>query len=184
MRKLIYLACASVASVALLGAALVDTSRGADAGMLSVEHGRGTVILDVRGTSVLGRLGNGTITVVDRTPNDPYIANVTGRRVTQKRLGPSRFLFRGQGLRFRMVGGDYRIAVRGSGITLSAVGKGSVWLDGEPRFEGDDTGIYSVEGVDCSVEAELCTAVPDEPLRLRLGPQSEKDPVKPGVGSR
>jgi hypothetical protein len=184
MRRLIFLACASVASVALLGATLVGTSRGADAGMLSVERGRGSIVLDVRGTSVLGRLGNGTITVLDRSPSDPYVANVTGRRVVQKRLGPSRVLFRGQGLRYRMVGGDYRIVVRGTGITLSAVGKGSVWLDGEPRFEGDDTGIYSVEGVDCSLEAELCTAIPDEPLRLRLGPSSEKDPVKPGVGSR
>jgi hypothetical protein len=174
MRKLIPLACASVASVALLGATFVGTGRGADVGMLSVEHGRGSIVLDVRGTSVLGRLGNGSITVLDRSPNDPYVANVTGKRVVQKRLGSSRVLFRGQGLRYRMVGGDYRIVVRGTGITLSAVGKGAIWLDGEPRFEG----------VDCSVEAGLCTAIPDEPLRLRLGPTSEKDPVKPGVGSR
>jgi hypothetical protein len=170
--------------VALLGATFVGTGRGADVGMLSVEHGRGSIVLDVRGTSVLGRLGNGSITVLDRSPNDPYVANVTGKRVVQKRLGSSRVLFRGQGLRYRMVGGDYRIVVRGTGITLSAVGKGAIWLDGEPRFEGDDTGLYSVEGVDCSVEAGLCTAIPDEPLRLRLGPTSEKDPVKPGVGSR
>lgn len=180
MRRLVSLACAGAVS-----AVLVTAAGGADdVGMLSVERGRGTVTLDIRGAAVLGRLTSGTITVVDRTPNDAYVANVTGRRiVAQRRLGPARLFVRGQGLRFRMVGGNYRILVKGTGIALSAVGKGAVWLDGEPRFDGDDVGIYSVDGADCSVEAASCTAIPDAPLRIRLDKSGEGEPEKPKPGA-
>jgi hypothetical protein len=43
-----------------------------------------------------------------------------------------------------------------------------------------------MDGIDCSLEQSLCTAIPDEPLRVRLGPPGEKDSEKPkpGVGSR
>jgi hypothetical protein len=63
-------------------------------------------------------------------------------------------------------------------MALSAVGRGTIWLDGEPRFDGDDVGIYSADGVDCSVEATSCTAIPDTPLRVRLGKPDEGEPQK------
>jgi hypothetical protein len=167
MRKLILLACVCA------GAAVVATAaQGADpeTGTLSLERGKGFVVLDVRG-NVLGRFTNGSITVTDRTPNDAYVATVTGRRmVVQRRLGPHRLFVRGQGLRFRMLGGSYRIVIRGQGISLSAVGRGSVSIDGEPRFAGDDLGLYSTESdVDCGLEPQSCLPVPDEPVRVRLG---------------
>ena len=76
MRKLILLAC-----VCAVAATPAWAARGADpeAGSLSIERGKGTVTLDVRG-NVLGRLTNGTITVTDKTPNDAYVATVTGRK--------------------------------------------------------------------------------------------------------
>jgi hypothetical protein len=176
MRKLVLLVCLSavLATPAL-------AARGADpnAGSLSIERGRGAVTLDVRG-NVLGRLTNGTITVTDKTPNDAYVATVTGRRViAQRRMSPTKVFVRGVGLRFRMLGGSYRIVIRGQGISLSAVGRGAVSIDGEPRFVGDDLGLYSVEDdVDCSLEPQSCTAVPDEPVRLKLetaaGPSGQK----------
>ncbi|HLB04051.1 MAG TPA: hypothetical protein VJK66_03455 [Gaiellaceae bacterium] len=181
MRRLVTLVCMGAVSTALVGVA-----RGAeDAGMLSIERGKGAVVLEIRGV-VLGRLGNGTITVIDRTPNDPYVANVTGRRViVQRRPTPARLFIRGQGLRFRMLGGGYRILIRGSGITVSAVGRGAVSLDGEPRFPGDDVGVYSLEGVDCSLEPESCDPIPDEPVRVKIGkttgpPETER----PGAATR
>jgi hypothetical protein len=78
-----------------------------------------------------------------------------------------------------MVGGNYRIVVRGVGMSLSAVGRGTVWLDGEPRFEGDDVGTYSTDGSDCSVEATSCTGIPDAQIRIRLGNSGEGEPDKP-----
>jgi hypothetical protein len=167
MRSLATLVFAVLVLGTLAGASLAAAEP--EVGYLSIERGRGTVVLEVRG-SVLGRLTNGTITVVDRTPNDAYVGSVTGRRiVSQRRLGPYKLSVRGQGLRFRMVGGSYRIAIRGGGIALSAVGRGTVMLDGEPRFLLDDMGVYSLEeGIDCSVEPASCTPLPDEQLRVKL----------------
>jgi hypothetical protein len=177
MRRLITLACLAAVSTVLVAGA-----RGADPelGSLSVERGRGLITLEVRG-SVLGRLALGSITVTDRTPNDPYLASVTGKRVViQRRLTPTKVFIRGQGLRFRMLGGSYKIVIRGSGISLSAVGRGHVWLDGEPRFLGDDMGVYSIDGIDCGAEPESCDLVPDEPVRERLDKNVEEVPSRAG----
>jgi len=163
MRKLILLLCALTALVAVAAAWAQPT------GTLSVERARGVVMIDLKG-SVLGRITTGTLRVTDHTPNDRYAAVVSGRKVTEERLGPRTVLYRGQGLRFRMLGGGYRMVARGSGITVSAVGRGAVMLDGEPRFTGDDAGVYSLDGSDCSVEPVSCTPFPIEPERHTLEP--------------
>jgi hypothetical protein len=175
MRKLAVLLC-SLAAVAAVG----SSARAGEptAGTLSVERGKGVVMIDLRG-SVLGRLSSGTLRVTDQTPNDKYSALVVGRKVTQERLGPKTTLYRGQGLRFRMLGGGYRMVARGSGIALSAVGRGTVMLDGDPRFPGDDVGVYSRDGVDCSAEPATCIALPTEPERFTLEPPpAEPSPRK------
>jgi hypothetical protein len=163
MRKLVV-----VCSILALVVAGTAASAGEPtAGTLSVEHGKGVVMIDLRG-SVLGKLTTGSLRVTDTTPSDRYAALVVGRKLTQERIGPRTVVYRGQGLRFRMLGGGYRIVARGSGITVSAVGRGFVVLDGEPRYVGDDTGVYSFEGVDCSAEPFSCAALPSEPTRFPL----------------
>lgn len=170
MRLPIALACSVVLAVALAcSAAAAEPANGT----LSVERARGLVVLDIRG-SVLGRLGSGTLRVVDLTPRDRYVGLVVGRRVTQERIGPRTVVYRGQGLRFRMLGGGYRIVARGNGISLSAVGRGAVLLDGEPRTLVDDLGVYSLDGVDCGLEPDLCLPVPDEPVRHAIGPRPDE----------
>jgi hypothetical protein len=177
MRKLILLGCSIVALAAIAGSAGAAEP---DVGVLSVEGGKGAVILELRG-SVLGRLSLGTLRVTDNTPRDRYAALVSGRKLTQERVGPRTIVYKGQGLRFRMVGGGYRIVVRGTGISLSAVGRGVVSLDGERRFAGEDAGVYSLEdGVDCGVEPLLCVALPDEPERFVL----DGEPTEEGAGSQ
>jgi len=165
MRKLVVLLCAFTALVA----ATVAWAAEPTAGTLSVERGRGAVMIDLKG-SVVGRVTSGTLRVMDHTPNDKYAAVVFGRKLTQERLGPRTVVYRGLGLRFRMLGGGYRMVARGSGITVSAVGRGSVMLDGEPRFEADDIGVYSLDGTDCSVDPLTCTPLPIEPERFLLEP--------------
>ena len=116
MRNLLAVLCALFALVvtsSLAGAAEPTV------GTLSVERGKGVVMVDLRG-SLLGRLGTGSLRVTDLTPNDRYGAMVTGRRVTPERIGPRTVLYKGQGLRFRMLGGGYRVVARGSGISVSA----------------------------------------------------------------
>lgn len=148
-------------------------------GVLSVVQGRGVVMIDVRG-NVLGRLTSGTLRVTDNTPGDRYAAYVVGRRLTQTRVGARSVLYRGQGLRFRMLGGGYRVVIRGAGIDVEAVGRGIVTLDGEPRVPGDDVGVYSLDGADCDVEPQRCVPLPTEPERFVLGPADERNP--PGSG--
>jgi hypothetical protein len=171
MRKLVLLAC----SLAVLAAVAVASAGAAvdQPGSLSVDDGRGTVVLELRG-SVLGRLGNGSIRVTDLTPRDPFGEIVMGKNLLpEERVGPRTVLYRGQGLRFRMLGGRYRIRVVGTGIAVSAVGRGVVVLDGERRAD-ETTGLYSLtEGVDCSIEPTLCTPLPDEPERFTLGSSVE-----------
>jgi hypothetical protein len=173
MRTLSLLACSLVAAVSLAATAGAAEP---DAGSLSVEGGKGVVTLDLRGV-VLGRVARGSLRVTDLTPRDRFSATVAGRALTQERLGPRTVLYRGQGLRFRS-GGGFRIVVRGAGISLSAVGRGTVSLDGEARAPGDETGVYSLDGVDCSLEPELCTVLPDEPERHTIGPPPS-DPASP-----
>ena len=166
-----------LASIVTAGAIVCSAGAASpNAGELSVERGKGMVILEIRG-SVLGRLGAGTLRVTDTTPRDPFSELVTGRRVVEARIGPRTVVYRGLGLRFRMVGGSYRIVARGSGISLSAVGRGFVTLDGERKLPTDDTGVYSLDGADCGLEPFLCLPLPDEPERYAIEP----DPVETGI---
>jgi hypothetical protein len=171
MRKLLGLLCALTA----LTASTIASAGEPSAGTLSVDDGKGLVMIDLRG-SVLGRIGSGTLRVTDLTPNDRYAPLVNGRKVTQERLGARTTIYRGQGLRFRLVGGGYRMVARGSGIAVSAVGRGWVVLDGDPKFFGDDAGVYSLGGTDCSVEPLTCTPLPTEPERFLLEPSPPELP--------
>jgi hypothetical protein len=174
MRKLILLACSMVA----VGAGA--TSAGADptTGVLSIDEGRGVVMLDVRGV-VLGRLGSGTLRVTDHTPRDRFGEIVRGN-VLEERLGPRTVLYRGQGLRFRILGGRYRIVIRGAGIAVSANARGVVSLDGERKSLDESTGFYSLTGVDCSIEPALCTPIPEDPQRFTLGSPADEGDARGG----
>lgn len=142
-------------------------------GTLSVEGAKGLVVLELRG-STLGRLATGTVRVTDMTPRDRFTPLVVGRKLTQERIGPRTVIYRGQGLRFRMLGGGYRLLVRGEGLSLSAVGRGSVVLHGDRKMPTDDAGVFSVAGVDCGEEPEACLPLPSSPERYVLQqPESE-----------
>ena len=164
MRTLALIACLVV------GATLTGAAGAVDPGSpeLSVERGKGTVTLELRG-SMLGLLGNGVLTVTDLTPRDRYVATVVGRKMKTLYVGPRTTRYKGQGLRFRMLGGGFRTVIRGSGIALSAVGKGWVTLDGDRLSALDDAGVYSLNGVDCSLEPTSCTPLPDVTERYVLG---------------
>ena len=166
------------ASIVTAGAIVCSAGAASpNAGELSVERGKGAVILEIRG-SVLGRLGAGSLRVTDTSPRDPFEELVTGRKVVEERIGPRTVLYRGFGLRFRMVGGSYRIGARGSGISLSAVGRGFVTLDGDRKAPTDDMGVYSLTGADCGLEPLLCLPLPDEPERYAIEPAPEESKAR------
>jgi hypothetical protein len=166
MRSLIFLACTLAVAAALAATA---GAAGTVNGTLSVAEGRGVVGFDLRG-SAIGRLGKGTLRVTDLTPRDRFgeIVFAPGRELQEEELGPRTVLYRGQGIRFRMLGGAYRVFVRGGGIDLAAVGRGVVFVDGDRKAD-EATGLYSVTGVDCGIEPLLCTALPDERATFTIG---------------
>ena len=177
MRKLVVFVC----SLAVLAIAASFAWAGEpSSGTLSVDRGKGVVMIDLRG-SVLGRLASGSLRITDQTPNDRFGPLVAGKKLTWERIAPRTVIYRGLGLRFRLVGGGYRMVARGSGITVSAVGRGNVMLDGEPRWPGDEIGLYSRDGADCSAEPESCTPLPVDPERFALEPLPAEPPT--GAGS-
>ena len=108
----------------------------ASPGTLSIESGRGTVVLTGKGI-VIGRLDKGDVKIVDLSPLDQWSPRVNGVP-----RGKTVWL-RGKNVNFYVPGGRYKITVRGEGFSISARGQGSVTLTGNPDPTGA-TGTYAI----------------------------------------
>jgi hypothetical protein len=161
MRKHILLLLACLLALPALGSAALMRSTGD--GTLSVEDGQGRIVIDARG-GVIGRFDRGSVTILDRTPEDAFEAKVWGA-TREVELGLDRERHFGPGVRFRLIGGSFRIVINGAGIDLSAVGTGIVSLEGSGRFPG----VYSLDGEDCGAPRSKCKDLPDPAQRFRLG---------------
>ena len=126
-----------------LPAASAARPSGASDGTLSVQDARGTITISGRG-GVIGSFARGSVTI-----NDPVDGDGTGPVVTgddwSKDRNDTTTTWGGTKVRFRIIGGSFRIVVKGRGVNLSLVGKGNVTLAGAGT--GDD-GSYSVNGGD------------------------------------
>jgi hypothetical protein len=144
MRRLV---CFTVLAIALAGTAagfaLASTT---DDGTLSVKAGVGKVNLNFNGSAV-GRVAHGSITLVDPLVGDGWGIVTWGcdsgsyRESTGDGDGEVS-VCKGNGLRFRAIGGRYQIKLKGSGIYLSAVGQGTAFLNGagdDPSVDSDGT---------------------------------------------
>ena len=106
------------------------------AGSLSIEDGRGTVVLKGKGI-VIGRLEKGDVQIIDLTPLDQWSPRVNG--VPRGRT----VWTRGKDINFYVPGGRYRITVHGEGVSISARGQGMASLDGSADPAGS-TGTFAV----------------------------------------
>jgi hypothetical protein len=151
--------------VLILAAALPASSFGARApadGSLTVRDGRGKVVVNVKG-SLIGRLGNGSLTIEELDADEGAEPVVRGYRTFKwGRNGKAR-TYTGKNLRFRLIGGRYRVQFNGRALHFSLVGKGRVQLDGNGSIDAGIfyDGFYSLNG---SEEESL----PDEPTWLIL----------------
>jgi hypothetical protein len=142
-----------------LGAGLVTTASAADDdGTLSVQAAAGLVQVRATG-AVIGRLTNfGSVRITDADATDGGALQLfcpDGKQnISAQTLDPDdkTVVCTGENIRFRLVGGAFRLAINGSGINLSLVGKGHVVLAGTvtPVGTGDGytTGTYSVNDGD------------------------------------
>ena len=139
----------------LAGVAAVDAGEGT----LSVEDGQGKVTLQARG-GVIGRLDRGYVVIYDLTPEDAYDPYVAGDDQPIRVRRRDGIRYGGLGLRFRLVGGRYRIVIDGRGIDLSVVAKGTGSI--VAAADGSlDPGVYSLDGADCRDDRESCKPLPE-----------------------
>jgi hypothetical protein len=113
-------------------------------GTLSVRDARGSITIQgpARG-AVIGSVRNGSVTITDPIDGDGTGPIVTGDDFPPIERSETSTTWRGNKVRFRIIGGTFRIVVRGRGINLSFVGKGNVILKG---IGTEDDGSYSVNG--------------------------------------
>ncbi len=143
-----------------LPAASAARPRGVNDGTLSLRDARGTITISGRG-GVIGSFARGSVTI-----NDPIDGDGTGPIVTGDNWSKDRdattTTWGGTRVRFRIIGGTFKIRVQGRGINLSFVGKGNVTLKGAGT---DADGTYAVNGGEYS-------PVPDFPFAFPLSATS------------
>jgi hypothetical protein len=141
MRRLLTFALLAALALPAVSAARIQS---ANDGTLSVRDARGTITISGRG-GVIGSFAQGRVTITDPVDGDGTGPIVTGDDFPPVERSDTTTTWRGTKVRFRIIGGAFRIVVKGRGINLSLVGKGKVTLDGAGT--GDD-GNYSVNGGD------------------------------------
>jgi hypothetical protein len=169
MRKTLFL-LALLALVLPVAAISADLASSAGDGTLSVEDGRGTVTVQARG-GVIGRIERGTITIFDLTPEDANDPVVFGDDQPVALVGETGIRYRGTAIRYRLIGGGFRIVINGRGIDLSVVGKGT----GTIRGESVSPGLYSLDGSDCRKDPDSCKPLPEVAKSFKLGGPEAKE---------
>jgi hypothetical protein len=139
MRRLLTFALLVALAVPATSAA---RTRGPNDGTLSVRDARAVITIQARG-GVIGSFARGSVTITDPVDGDGTGPIVTGDDWSREGRSETTTTWGGTRVRFRIIGGAFRIVVRGRGINLSLVGKGNVTLKGADT--GDD-GTYSVNG--------------------------------------
>jgi hypothetical protein len=140
MRRLLTFA---VLAALVLPAASSARERGSNDGTLSVRDGRGTIFISARG-GVIGSFAQGSVRIVDPIEGDGTGPIVSGDEF-RKEIDDKTDVFRGTKVRFRIIGGQFKIRVTGRGINLSLVGKGTVTMNGA---DTENDGSYAVNGGD------------------------------------
>ncbi|HEY8631251.1 MAG TPA: hypothetical protein VIL73_12035 [Gaiellaceae bacterium] len=137
MRRLLIL-CALV-GLALPAGIHAATTAGVD-GTLSVKNATGLVLVNANGV-IIGHADKARITITDADSTDGRVIVLGWDKKVA--LTPTKTVYSGEDIRFKLLGGDNILFIRGSGISLSAVGEGKVTLDGgnvanDGKFSIDD----------------------------------------------
>lgn len=118
-----------IAALVLLGgvpAAANAVGGGAGDGTLAVTGASGTVGIASRG-ALIAQIDRGKVILDDRDTKDGKAPVVWGYE-NKRDISDTKALYSGTDIRFRIIGGFFRVKVIGTGIDLSLVGRGSVTL--------------------------------------------------------
>jgi hypothetical protein len=118
----------------LLCAVVFASTAAAAAAATSIEllGGNGRAVLNLRG-AVLGGLQSGRLTVTRHPGRDRVEVIVFGADWTQV-VSERTTIYGGEGIRFRVFHGSWRVRIQGSGIAATAVGRGTVGLAGRGQY--------------------------------------------------
>ena len=144
-------------AAALVPAAALAAPGSPSDGTVSVKNADGKVAIVARG-SFIGYCDSCSIWVNDPDPTDGSAPTITNSDTSQI-LSDTRTIYRGTAMRFRMVGGFWRVIVQGKGIDLSGIGHGQIVLSGTG---GSTDGTYQFDG-------DIYRSMPDFELRFILG---------------
>lgn len=125
MRRLLVLSLVVAAALATgLGAEAAELARTPGSESLSLRNGTGRAVIWQRG-SILGRIRNGRLVVVDLSTAHPTTVIVRGHE-SREVLDESTTVYIGRDMSFRIFGSAWRVRVRGRGINVSGIVRG--WL--------------------------------------------------------
>jgi hypothetical protein len=128
--------------VAMLAVPAVVTAASRVDGTLSVKRGRALINIKLQRGTVIGRMAKGTIRIRDLGPYDNSIPQIHHCRLRYP--NSTTIACTGKKIVFRAVDGRFVARLNGSGIFLSAVGRGNVTITGaaNPTFPN---GVMSVD---------------------------------------
>lgn len=129
--------------VALLAVPAVVTAAARTDGSLSVKRGRATITVKLRRGTVIGSMASGTIRIRDLGPYDASIPQI--RHCRLRYPDSTTIACTGKKITFRALDGRFTTHLKGSGIFLSAVGRGSATLMGAASTRFPNNGQMSLD---------------------------------------
>jgi hypothetical protein len=117
----------------------VAMTRNAGDGTLSLKDGKGTFTVNAKG-GIIGSFARGRVIITDPIEGDGTGPIVSGDDWHRDKSDTTD-VYGGTKVRFRLIGGTFKITVIGRGVNLSVVGRGQVKMNSEGTL---DDGSYSV----------------------------------------
>ncbi|HEY6150286.1 MAG TPA: hypothetical protein VIW19_07185 [Gaiellaceae bacterium] len=132
-----------VGLVAMLAVPAVVTAAAQTDGTLSIKRGRATIDIKLKRGTVIGSMARGTIRIRDLGPYDASIPQI--RHCRLRYPNSMTIACTGKKITFRAVDGRFVVHLKGSGIFLSAVGRGNVAITGAANPNFPSNGVMSVD---------------------------------------
>jgi hypothetical protein len=143
---------------AVLAMPVAVSAAGGTDGTLSIRRGHAMVLLKLKGTTI-GRMARGTIRIRDLNPYDDVTPQI--RHCRLRYPNATTIACTGRKIVFRAANARFNIRLNGSGIYLSAVGRGSVSLEG--------LGTLPASSGLMSLDSGPYQPIPDEPTIFIIG---------------